>query len=222
LAGLQRALGQEAAHHTDSSVHAALARPGRADTAIRYDACHRTIGAVLGVIMTVEEQRMYDDWLRRARPLLEAGQWGEAMRDVPRLTLEPAVPRPLTKPLADATIALVTSAALSMPDQPPMDGPNIEGDYTIRVLDVDADPQSLLISHTHFDISTAQADVNVVYPIDRLKELAAEGVIGKVAPQAVSFMGYFSNVFRIRDEVVPVVVETLKAAGADGAILVPV
>jgi hypothetical protein len=47
-------------------------------------------------------------------------------------------------------------------------------------------------------------------------------VIGKVAPQAVSFMGYFSNVFRMRDEVVPAVVETLRAAGADGAILVPV
>jgi D-proline reductase (dithiol) PrdB len=172
--------------------------------------------------MTVDEQRTYDEWLRRARPLLEAAQWGEAMRDVPRLALEPAAPRPLAKPLADATIALVTSAALSMPDQPPMDGPNIEGDYTIRGLDVDADPRSLKIWHTHFDISTAQADVNVVYPIDRLKELAAEGVIGRVAPRAVSFMGYFSNVFRMRDEVAPAVVETLRAAGADGALLVPV
>lgn len=175
-----------------------------------------------GAIVTVEEQRIYDEWLRRARPLLEARQWGEAMRDVPRLTLEPAVPRPLEKPLAEASIALVTSAALSMPDQAPMDGPNIEGDYTIRVLDIDPDPRSLKIWHTHFDISTAQADVNVVYPIERLQELAAEGVIGKVAPQAVSFMGYFSNVFRIRDEVVPAVVEVLQEAGADGAILVPV
>ncbi|MGE3912167.1 MAG: glycine/sarcosine/betaine reductase selenoprotein B family protein [Chloroflexota bacterium] len=172
--------------------------------------------------MTVDEQRAYDEWLERVRPLLEAARWGDAMRDVPTLRPEPAMPRPLAKPLAEATIALVTSAALSMPDQPPMDGPNIEGDYTIRVLDRDADSRSLKIWHTHFDISTAQEDVNVVYPIDRLKELAAEGVIGAVAPQAVSFMGYFSNVFRMRDEVAPAVVKVVKDAGADGAILVPV
>src|SRR5919112_1716362 len=114
--------GQVTAPHIGTAVDRAPARTGRCDLAIRYDACPRRIGAAPGVAMTVDEQRTYDDWLRRARPLLEAGQWGEAMRDVPRLTLEPAVPRQLAKPLADATIALVTSAALSMPDQPPMDG----------------------------------------------------------------------------------------------------
>jgi D-proline reductase (dithiol) PrdB len=172
--------------------------------------------------VTPEEQRSYDEWFRRAKPLLDAKNWGEAMKGVPQVTLDPAQPRPLARPLSETTIALVTSAGLSMSAQPPMDGPNIEGDYTIRLLDVDVDPRTLKVWHTHFDTSAAAEDINVVYPIDRLKELAAEGVIGRVAPVAVSFMGYFSNIFRMRDEVVPAVVQALRNAGADGAILVPV
>jgi len=171
--------------------------------------------------MTPDERRQYAEWLERARPSLEAKQWAEGMKGVPTLELEPARPRPLGKPLAQATVALVTSAALTAPGQPPMDGPHIEGDYSIRVLDIDVPTQSLATWHTHFDTAAAQEDFNVVYPIDRLKELAAEGVIGRVAPVGVSFMGYFSNVFRMRDEVVPAVVAALKKAGADAAVLVP-
>jgi D-proline reductase (dithiol) PrdB len=145
------------------------------------------------------------------------------MRDVPRLLdLEPAVPGPLSKPLKESTIALVTSAAITQPGQPPMDGPNIEGDYTIRLLDTDTPTSELRIWHTHFDLAAAQADINVVYPIDRLKDLAADGTIRDVASPAVSFMGYFSNVFRVRDEVAPAIIDAVKKSGADAALLVPV
>jgi hypothetical protein len=44
--------------------------------------------------MTPEERQMYEDWLSRRRPLLEAKQWTDALRDVPRLLdLEPSAPR---------------------------------------------------------------------------------------------------------------------------------
>jgi D-proline reductase (dithiol) PrdB len=155
--------------------------------------------------------------------LLEAKQWTEAMRDVPRLTdLQPAVPQPLSRPLDETTVALVTSAGISQPGQPPMDGPNIEGDYTIRLLDICTPTSELRLWHTHFDLAPALEDINVVYPIDRLKELAADGTIGRVANPAVSFMGYFSNVFLIRDEVAPAVVDAVRTSGADAALLVPV
>jgi len=173
--------------------------------------------------MTDEEQRSYDDWLERRRPLLEAKQWADAMQDVPRLTrLEPSIPRPLGRPLAEATVALITSAGISQTGQPPMDGANIEGDYSIRLLDVDTPLTALRVWHTHFDTRLAQQDINVVYPIDRLKELAQERVIGRVATPAVSFMGYFANVFRIRDEVAPAVVAAVRGSGAEAAVLVPV
>lgn len=173
--------------------------------------------------MTLQEQQLYQEWLDRRRPLLEAKQWTEAMRDVPRLMdLQPAAPRPLSKPLRESTIALVTSAAITQPGQPAMDGPNIEGDYTIRLLDIDTPTADLRIWHTHFDTAAAQADINVVYPIDRLKELANDGTLGRVASPAVSFMGYFTNVFRMRDEVAPAVVDAVRGTAADAALLVPV
>jgi len=172
--------------------------------------------------VTLEELELYDDWLARRRPLLEAKQWTEAMRDVPRLTdLQPALPLRLRQPLDQTTVALVTSAGITQPGQPPMDGPNIEGDYTIRLLDIDTPTSDLSIWHTHFDLAPA-LDINVVYPIDRLKELAADGTIGGVASPAVSFMGYFTNVFRIRDEVAPAVVDAVVKSAADAALLVPV
>src|SRR5712691_3077577 len=170
--------------------------------------------------MTPHEQQVYHDWLTRRRPLLQAKQWTEAMRDVPRLLdLEPAVPRPLAKSLTDSTVALVTSAGITQAGQPPMDGENIEGDYTLRLLDIDTPVSELRIWHTHFDVTAAQQDINVVYPIDRLKELAADGTIARVATSAVSFMGYFSSVFRMRDEVTPAIVAAVQAMGADAALL---
>jgi D-proline reductase (dithiol) PrdB len=67
----------------------------------------------------------------------------------------------------------------------------------------------------HFDAAAAHADINVVYPIDRLKELVAQGLIGRVASRAVSVMG-FSNMFGMRDEVVPAVVAAVRPTGLAG------
>jgi D-proline reductase (dithiol) PrdB len=41
----------------------------------------------------------------------------------------------------------------------------------------------------NFDRTGFQRDLNVVYPIDRLRELAAEGVIGGVAATHYTVMG---------------------------------
>jgi D-proline reductase (dithiol) PrdB len=48
-----------------------------------------------------------------------------------------------------------------------------------------------LISHVsiNFDRTGFQEDWNTVFPIDRLNELAAAGVIGSVADTHYSFMG---------------------------------
>jgi hypothetical protein len=56
-----------------------------------------------------------------------------------------------------------------------MDGDNPEGDYSVGVLDVNAPSSHLRVWQTHFDTSFAREDINVVYPIDPLKELAHEG-----------------------------------------------
>jgi D-proline reductase (dithiol) PrdB len=63
------------------------------------------------------------------------------------------------------------------------------GDY--RVIPKELAASDFYMSHlsTNFDRTGFQQDVNVVFPIDRVKELAEEGVIGSVADFHYSFMG---------------------------------
>ena len=122
-------------------------------------------------------------------------------------------------PLADATVAIVTSAALHRADQ---DG-FTPGDTSYRLLDR-AD-RGLILGHwsSNFDRSAFSMDVNSVYPIDRLEELAADGVIGGVAPRHVAFAGNQPDtVSELRLDTGPAAAADLRADGVDVAILTPV
>src|SRR5688572_24187152 len=92
-------------------------------------------------------------------------------------------------PLARRRVAIVTTAGLHRRgDIPFIEGP-AQADY--RVIPGDAAPGDLLTSHAsiNFDRAGFQQDINVVFPIERLAELAAEGTIGSVAEYHYSFMG---------------------------------
>jgi D-proline reductase (dithiol) PrdB len=91
-------------------------------------------------------------------------------------------------------VAIVTTAGLHRPDDRPFGvgggrAADFPGDY--RVIPGDTDPGTLLMSHisVNFDRTGFQRDWNVVFPLDRLTELAAAGVIGSVAGYHYSFMG---------------------------------
>ena len=64
-------------------------------------------------------------------------------------------------------------------------------DPDYRAISADIKPEELLVSHIsiNFDRTGFQEDWNVVFPLDRLNELAADGVIGSVAQTHYSFMG---------------------------------
>jgi D-proline reductase (dithiol) PrdB len=90
-------------------------------------------------------------------------------------------------PLAQRRIAILSSAAIvKRGDQPfPF------GSGECRFIPSDTPTGELLISHVsiNFDRGGWQRDVNVVFPIDRLKELAAAGEIGGVAETHYTVMG---------------------------------
>ena len=90
-------------------------------------------------------------------------------------------------PLAERRVALVTTAGLV----PPGERHYSLSDQSFRVISGDTDGRDLLMGHTsiNFDRSGFQQDVNVVFPIDRLRALAAEGAIGSLARVHYSFMG---------------------------------
>jgi len=94
------------------------------------------------------------------------------------------------------------------------------GDY--RVIPGDVEAKDLVMTHisTNFDRTGFQQDWNVVFPLDRLRELAREGVIGSVAAYHYSFMGAAdpaSMAFSAKT-----LAGLLKGDGVDAAVLVPV
>jgi len=65
------------------------------------------------------------------------------------------------------------------------------GSADYRVIPGDADASDIVMSHisVNYDRSGFQEDLNVVFPIDRLRELQADGAIGSVSDFHYSFMG---------------------------------
>jgi D-proline reductase (dithiol) PrdB len=89
--------------------------------------------------------------------------------------------------LSQRRVAIVSSAGLVVRGENPFRGR--DPDY--RAIPAETKPEELLISHIsiNFDRTGFQEDWNVVFPLDRLKDLAAEGVIGSIAQTHYSFMG---------------------------------
>lgn len=98
--------------------------------------------------------------------------------------------KPLNKPLAECRLALVTTAGIHLADQDPFDVDAKEGDPSYRVLPADSPLQNYRISHTHYDHSEADRDINCVFPITRMRELLEQGFIGSLAAENFGFMGF--------------------------------
>jgi D-proline reductase (dithiol) PrdB len=90
-------------------------------------------------------------------------------------------------PLSQRRIAILSSAALIRRGDPPFPF----GSGETRFIAADTPPNDLLISHVsiNFDRAGWQRDINVVFPIDRLRDLAASGEIGGVANTHYTVMG---------------------------------
>ncbi len=138
--------------------------------------------------------------------------------------LDPVPCARLSKPLERCRVALVTSAGLVVPGDPPFDETVKGGDYSHRVIPGDAEVQSLEEHHRSdsFDHSGIEADRNMGLPLERLRELAAAGAIGEVAPRHVSLMGSITAPGRLIKKTAPRVAELLAGDDVDIALLVPV
>ena len=90
-------------------------------------------------------------------------------------------------PLSRARVALVTSAGLNLRSQAPFR----REDPDFRVLPSTAPAADIVQSHSSigFDRTAAARDLDVTYPVDRLRELVERGELGGLAPRFLSFMG---------------------------------
>ncbi len=127
-------------------------------------------------------------------------------------------------PSAQARIAVVTTAGFSLPDQPAFDASIRGGDCSYRVIPAGTDLASLRISHTSdaFDIAGITVDKNLALPLDRLRELVRDGVVGSRSPCHFSFMGSIPAPGRLIAKTAPEVARMLAEDAADAVLLTPV
>ena len=124
----------------------------------------------------------------------------------------------IPKPLRDAKVAIVTSASLHHED----DDDFAPSDTGYRVLEKDR--RDIVVGHwsPNFDASGVSADLNVVFPIDRLQELENQGVIGAVSDVHIAVAGNQFDLSGIRLDGGPSAAALLNKHEVDVVLLTPV
>ena len=129
---------------------------------------------------------------------------------------------PLKKPLAESSLALITTAAPYQPDkgdQGPRSAYNAAAKfYRVYSDSTDGDPD-LRISHIGIDrIHTTQEDMRTWFPLKQLRRLRAEGRIGSLAPRFHGAPTNRSQQTTIEQDCVEIL-ERVRADGSDAAVL---
>lgn len=129
----------------------------------------------------------------------------------------------LSKELKECKMALVTTAGVHLRCQPPFAMQDKDGDPTFRGIPSWVDAQDLTITHNYYDHRDADQDINVVFPIQRLRELEANGIIGGIAPRHFSFMGHITgrHLGTLTKRTGPEVARLLREDGAEAVFLTP-
>ncbi len=130
-------------------------------------------------------------------------------------------PVTIAPPLADARVAIVTTAGLRPAGDVRLWQPT---DSSFTVLPRTSRDVQLSHFSPNFDRTGFAADINVVYPVDRLEEMAAAGEIGSLSDQNISFMGaQFDATFTtILLDSGPAAARVLLDDGVDVVLLTPI
>jgi D-proline reductase (dithiol) PrdB len=95
-------------------------------------------------------------------------------------------------------------------------------DTSWRVIPTDVKTTDLRATHFAYDLTDARQDPNVVFPIDTLRGLVSEGVIGALAANAYTFMGGIYSTRRVQQELAPQFLKRLLAERVEAVLFVPV
>jgi len=128
----------------------------------------------------------------------------------------------LGKPLAAARITLVSSCGVHHKADPPLDVCHPLGDFRFLRVPSAARHADLIIHQLKYPHDDADLDINVIFPIERLQELHAEGRIGPLTPNFFSFIGYNMDPEKFERTVAAGIADAVvREERADGALLAP-
>lgn len=132
---------------------------------------------------------------------------------------EPPPWQPLRKPLSESRLGFVASGGIYVTGQVAF---HYKDDVSFRVIPKTVKTADLRATHFAYDFTDARQDPNVVFPIDTLRGLEQDGVIGSLSDHAYAFMGGIYSARRVREELAPQIVERLLADHVDVVLFVPV
>jgi len=134
----------------------------------------------------------------------------------------------LRKPLAESKVALLSTAGISMRGDTPFDMEGERrrptwGDPSWRRLSAGATSDTVHVNHLHIDTGYIERDLNVALPLDRLRELAAKGRIGRMADTHYSVMGFQgADSSTLESQSAPEIADAMCSEEVDLALLAPV
>ena len=127
--------------------------------------------------------------------------------------------QPLRRPLSTSRLGLVASGGIYITGQVAF---HYKDDMSWRVIPTDVKTTDLRATHFAYDLTDARQDPNAVFPIDTLRGLVSEGVIGTLAANAYTFMGGIYSARRVQQELAPQLLERLLAEYVEAVLFVPV
>jgi len=103
---------------------------------------------------------------------------------------------PLKRELKDCRVGLVTTAGAYVEGMKPF----TENDLSFRLIPSETETKKIRFVPGHFDTSKGALDPNIMFPLDRLRELLAAGEIGKVSEYHIS-MGLTMELRKLKEQV---------------------
>ncbi len=133
---------------------------------------------------------------------------------------------PMARALRDCTVAIVSTAGVAQRSDTPFDQEGERrnpwwGDPSFRRIPLGTTEDQIRIYHLHIDHRVGERDLDVVLPMRRLAELAAEGIVRAAAPTHYSIMGYILEPTELAQHTAPEIAAAMRAERVDAALLVP-
>jgi hypothetical protein len=132
---------------------------------------------------------------------------------------EPPPWTPIDRPLTECRVAVIASGGIYRAGQIAF---HHRDDTSIRIIERDTPTAELRATHFAYDLTDARADPNCVFPIDTLRDLAADREIGELADELYTFMGGIYSIRKVDEIVAPQLVDLIGSQHPDIVLLVPV
>lgn len=127
----------------------------------------------------------------------------------------------LSKPLSESRLTFISTAGVQPKNTMPFDTVHPVGDYSFRRVPSDSKTSDLEIHQLKYPTFGANRDLNVIFPIERLRELVAEKFIGGLTESFFSFIGYNMDAERLENTLAKDIAKAVEAEKPDVVLLAP-